>query len=65
MLVPELIGRLGPVAARLGCSDELAGVQALVDNASYARQRARYAETRRLPDVVAMLAGELRASVAA
>ena len=65
MLVPELIGRLGPVAARLGCSDELAGVQALVDNASYARQRARYAETRRLPDVVAMLAGELRSSVAA
>ena len=65
MLVPELIGRLGPVAARLGCSDELASVQALVDNASYVRQRARYAETRRLPDVVAMLAGELRESVQA
>ena len=64
MLVPELIGRLAPVAARLGCADELASVQALVDNASYERQRARYAETNRLPDVVAMLAGELRASVA-
>ena len=65
MLVPELIGRLGPVAARLGCSDELASVQALVDRASYERQRARYAETNRLPDVVAMLAAELRDSVAA
>ncbi len=65
MLVPELIGRLKPVAARLGCSDELASVEALVDHASYERQRARYAETKRLPDVVAMLAGELRESVAA
>ena len=65
MLVPELIGRLGPVASRLGCSDELASVQALVDRASYERQRARYSETNRLPDVVAMLAAELRESVAA
>ncbi len=64
MLVPELLGRLAPVAARLGCADELASVEALVDNASYERQRARYAETNRLPDVVAMLAEELRDSVA-
>ncbi len=64
MLVPELISRLAPVAARLGCADELASVEALVDNASYERQRARYAQTNRLPDVVAMLAEELRDSVA-
>lgn len=64
-LVPELVGRLSPVASRLGCAAELASVEQLVANASYERQRARYAETRRLPDVVAMLAGELRASVGA
>lgn len=62
-LVPDLVRGLAPVAERLGCSAELGGVEALAANASYERQRAKYAETRRLPDVVAMLAGELRASV--
>ena len=62
-LIPDLVQRLAPVAERLRCSAELASVAALVANASYERQRAKYAETRRLPDVVAMLAGELRESV--
>ena len=64
-LVPDLVRSLTPCAERLGCSAELAAVNALAATASYERQRARYAETRRLPDVVAMLAGELRESVTA
>ena len=63
-LVPDLVARLAPVAERLGCSEQLASVGELVANASYERQRARYAATNRLPDVVAMLAEELRESVA-
>ncbi|HEX9953409.1 MAG TPA: glutamate--cysteine ligase [Rubricoccaceae bacterium] len=63
-LVPDLVARLAPVAERLGCSEQLAAVHEMVANASYERQRARYAETNRLPDVVAMLAEELRHSVA-
>ena len=63
-LVPDLVARLVPVAERLGCSEQLASVGELVANASYERQRARYAATNRLPDVVAMLAEELRESVA-
>ncbi|MFN3596295.1 MAG: glutamate--cysteine ligase [Rubricoccaceae bacterium] len=63
-LIPELVAQLEPVAERLGCLEELRGVYAILEGgASYERQRARFDASRRLPDVVAMLAAELRESV--
>lgn len=64
--IPDLVSKLEPVAARLGCLDELRDVHgALEGGASYERQRRTYEETRRLPDVVAAVAAEFRESVAA
>ena len=62
--LPKLVDDLMPVAERLGCAAQLGDVSALVeDGLSYERQRRRKDETRRLPDVVAMLTHELRDSV--
>ena len=65
--LPDLVAKLEPVAARLGCLDALRGVHRTLETggASYERQRATLARTNRLPDVVAELAAELRESVAA
>ena len=65
-LLPDLLRRLASTAERLDCGEELAGIQTILDHgASYERQRARFEETRRLPDVVGHLVQELRTSVAA
>ncbi len=65
-LIPDLVARLEPVAERLGCLDELRGIDRVLDRgASYERQRETYARSKRLPDVVARLAAELRESVGA
>ena len=57
----DLVEALGPVAAGLGCADELAQVHTVVDEGpSYARQRALVAAGRSLPDVVDALIEELR-----
>ena len=62
--LPDLIAKLEPVAERLGCLDELRGIHGiLAEGASYERQRKVLDETRRLPDVVSMLATEFRESV--
>ncbi len=64
--LPELIERLAPVAERLNCATELAGIHdILTDGGSYERQRATYARTKRLPDVVAALSAEFRDSLGA
>lgn len=64
--IPDLLAKLEPTAARLGCLDELRGVhRTLEEGASYERQRRTLAETGELPDVVAALVEELRESVAA
>jgi carboxylate-amine ligase len=64
--LPDLVAKLEPVADRLGGLDALRGLHRTLDGgASYERQRATFERTRRLPDVVAALAGELRESVAA
>lgn len=63
-LLPNLIETLTPVAARLGCRDELVGTLSVLDTgASYERQRRCYDRTRRLPDVVALMVNEFRESV--
>ena len=62
--IPDLIARLEPVAERLGCLDELRGLHTTLDGgASYERQRRTFEQTKRLPDVVASIAAELRESV--
>jgi carboxylate-amine ligase len=64
--VPRLLESLAPIAARLDCAAELSDVRRILDEgASYERQRRVYRETRRLPDVVADLARELREEVMA
>ncbi|MBF4161635.1 glutamate--cysteine ligase [Nocardioides acrostichi] len=61
----DLLHRLAPVAERLGCTDELSGVESIVrDGASYQRQRAVAERTRGdLPAVVESVVRELRASL--
>ena len=61
--VPRLIEKLAPVAERLGCSAELAGLQDIVDaGASYQRQRAvAAAHDNELDTVVQYLVEEMRA----
>lgn len=60
--IPRLVEELRPVAAGLGCEDELLGVlTTLQGNASYERQRRVYAETGELDAIVRALAAELRA----
>ncbi|OLT25542.1 glutamate--cysteine ligase [Nocardiopsis sp. CNR-923] len=57
----ELVRELRPVAARLGCAEDLDLVSETLDKgASYERQRAVVAEGGSLDDVVDMLAAELR-----
>ena len=64
--IPELVAKLEPLADRLGCLAELRGVHTTLDEgASYERQRRTLEQTRRLPDVVATLANELRESIGA
>ncbi|MEV2274235.1 glutamate--cysteine ligase [Nocardiopsis sp. NPDC049922] len=60
----ELVRELRPVAARLGCAEDLDLVSETLDKgASYERQRAVVAEGGSLDDVVDMLAAELRGSL--
>jgi carboxylate-amine ligase len=55
----ELVAELEPVAARLGCLDELSvATEVLEQGASYERQRAVYARTGDLTDVVSSLVTE-------
>lgn len=57
----ELVRELGPVAARLGCAEELDTVSEVLDKgASYERQRAIVREGGTLNDVVDALAEEFR-----
>jgi carboxylate-amine ligase len=56
-----LLGELDPVAARLGCADELRGARALVESNGALRQRAVAAE-RGLPGLVEWLAAEFLAA---
>lgn len=58
--VADLVGRLRPVAARLGCEAELGHLLAMVERPSYARQREVVAGGGDLVDVVDSLVGELR-----
>jgi glutamate---cysteine ligase / carboxylate-amine ligase len=62
----RLLEEVAPVAERLGCPDELAGVYALLEQGSSSeRQRRVFAETGQLDAVVRALAAELRADVLA
>ena len=64
--IPQMLARLMPIAERLSCADELSDVQRILDEgASYERQRRVFENSKRLPDVVASLANELRADVMA
>jgi len=55
----ELLAELEPVASRLGCQDELSVVaDVLASGASYERQRAVYAHTGELTEVVGALVTE-------
>ncbi|MCY9785807.1 glutamate--cysteine ligase [Nocardiopsis sp. EMB25] len=61
----ELVRELRPIAARLGCAEDLDLVSEILDKgASYERQRAVVAEGGSLDDVVDMLAAELRGGLA-
>jgi carboxylate-amine ligase len=58
----RLLERLAPVAERLGCTDELAGVESIMTNgASYQRQRAAAQRGGDLDSVAQMLVEEMRA----
>ncbi len=62
--IPQLLDQLTSFAEDLGCADELADVQRILDEgASYERQLRRYAATGRFEDVVADLCQELKADV--
>ena len=58
--VVELVDELTPVARRLGCEPELAGILTMADRPSYLRQRQRVAAGGSLVDVVDCLVEELR-----
>ena len=65
-LIPDLVAQLEPTAERLsGLTALREAHRVLREGASYERQREQYARTNRLPDVVALLAEELQASVSA
>lgn len=56
-----LVEELMPTAKRLGCESELGSIESIIDKgASYQRQRAAYAETGQLTDVVDLLVHEMR-----
>jgi carboxylate-amine ligase len=62
--VPALLDDLGPVAATLGCSDDLARVARVLElGASYERQRRMVAGGATLDDVVDALAAELETDI--
>jgi carboxylate-amine ligase len=57
----ELVRELEPVADRLGCAEELKVVGEVLDHgAPYERQRAAFAETHSLEDVVGAMIAEFR-----
>jgi carboxylate-amine ligase len=59
--VMELVDEMSPIAARLGCSEELASVAGIVGRGpSYARQREVVAGGGTLVDVVDSMVGELK-----
>ena len=56
----NVLERLAPIARDLECVDELAGVSRIIERgASYQRQRAVYARTGSMRDVVASVVEEL------
>ena len=56
----DVLIRLQPIAAELGCLDELAGIEAIIEQgASYQRQRSVFAQTNDMRAVVASVVGEL------
>jgi carboxylate-amine ligase len=59
----ELVEDLAPVAARLGCTDELASVASVAERPSYMRQRAVVSNGGTVADVVQSLITELRTDV--
>jgi glutamate---cysteine ligase / carboxylate-amine ligase len=62
----RLLDEIAPVAERLGCTDELAGVHIILEQGSSSeRQRRVFAETGQLDAVVRALAAELRADILA
>ena len=58
--VADLVTQLGPVAARLGCEEELQHLLVMVERPSYVRQREVVAAGGTLVDVVDSLVAELR-----
>lgn len=59
-----LVEELMPTASRLGCEEELGSIEGILDRGvSYERQRARFAETGDLKDVVDLLRDEMRDGV--
>jgi len=58
--VADLVVRLGPVAARLGCEAELGDLLVMVERPSYVRQREVVSNGGTLVDVVDSLVAELR-----
>ncbi|OZC02193.1 glutamate--cysteine ligase [Rubricoccus marinus] len=63
-VIPMLVERMMPIAERLGCAKELGAIPGQIDaGASYERQRRVFEHSRRLPDVVASVAGEFRDSI--
>ena len=62
--IERLVSDVTPTAERLGCAEELCGVQRILEaGPSYRRQRKVYEETGDFREVVASLVGEFRASV--
>ena len=62
--IQDLLTTLSPVATRLGCAEELAGVDGIMRKGpSYERQRRLYQETGEFVPVVDALVKELRGSV--
>ncbi|MEM6327181.1 MAG: glutamate--cysteine ligase [Bacteroidota bacterium] len=63
-LIPQLVEQMQPIADRLGCGPHLAAIPGHIDaGTSSDRQRAAFARSKRLPDVVAHVAREFRESV--
>ena len=64
--IERLVEQVTPVAQRLGCAKELAGVRTMLKNGpSYRRQRRLYEETGSFKTVMESLVGEFRESVRA
>lgn len=64
--ITDLVKALGPTAERLGCADELAGVERILERGTSSdRQRAVFARTTDLNSVVDSLVDELKSGVPA